>query len=159
MVREEVYQGTKKVFGLYGAFFELVAREIGVEKALALHTKAHERVGITAGKLIKEKLGAEKPNLQKLRDILRESNLSIGIESQSADVTPTQILFRNLQCPLYDGFRMGGLDDETAETLCQRGAPAKLGSTLTYLNPEIKYRLQYYRKGPEEPCEEVIQLK
>jgi hypothetical protein len=48
MTREEVYQATKKVFGLYGALFNLVAREVGMEKALALHVEAHERLGITA---------------------------------------------------------------------------------------------------------------
>jgi hypothetical protein len=158
MLREEVYQATKKVFGLYGALFDLVAREVGMEKALALHVEAHERLGITAGKLIQEKLGKEKPDLQRLGGILQESNLSIGIESELAGVTPTSIVFRNLRCPLYDGYRMGGLDDKKAETLCQRGAPAKLGSTLKYLNPEIKYSLRYYRMNCDEPCEEVIGL-
>lgn len=158
MLREEVYQATKKVFGLYGALFDLVAREVGMEKALALHVEAHERLGITAGKLIQEKLGKERLDLQRLGNILQESNLSIGIESELAGVTPTSIVFRNLRCPLYDGYRMGGLDDRTAETICQRGAPAKLGSTLKYLNPDIKYSLRYYRMKSDEPCEEVIGL-
>jgi hypothetical protein len=159
MLREEVYQATKKIFGLYGAFFDLVAQQIGIEKALDLHIKAHERLGITAGKLLKDKLGKERPDLQELGNILRESNLGIGIESEVADMNPTSIVFSNLKCPLYDGYRLGGLDDKTAETLCQQGAPAKLGSTLMYLNPDIKYHLQYYRTKPDEPCKEVIQLK
>lgn len=159
MLREEVYQATKKIFGLYGAFFDLVAQQIGIEKALDLHIKAHERLGITAGKLLKDKLGKERPDLQELGNILRESNLGIGIESEVADMNPTSIVFSNLKCPLYDGYRLGGLDDKTAETLCQQGAPAKLGSTLMYLNPDIEYHLQYYRTKPDEPCKEVIQLK
>ena len=159
MLREEVYQATKKIFGLYGAFFDLVAQQIGIEKVLDLHIKAHERLGITAGKLLKDKLGKERPDLQELGNILRESNLGIGIESEVADMNPTSIVFSNLKCPLYDGYRLGGLDDKTAETLCQQGAPAKLGSTLMYLNPDIKYHLQYYRTKPDEPCKEVIQLK
>ena len=159
MLREEVYQATKKIFGLYGTFFDLVAQQIGIEKALDLHIKAHERLGITAGKLLKDKLGKERPDLQELGNILRESNLGIGIESEVADMNPTSIVFSNLKCPLYDGYRLGGLDDKTAETLCQQGAPAKLGSTLMYLNPDIKYHLQYYRTKPDEPCKEVIQLK
>ena len=81
MLREEVYQATKKIFGLYGAFFDLVGQQVGVEKALDLHIKAHERLGITAGKLFRDKLGKERPDLQELGNILRESNLSIGIES------------------------------------------------------------------------------
>lgn len=159
MAQEEVYQATKKIFGLYGAFFNLVAQQIGIERALDLHIKAHERLGITAGKVLKEKLGKAKPELQSLGNILRESNLSIGIESEVAEMNQTSIVFHNLKCPLYDGYRLGGCDDKTAETLCQQGAPAKLGSTLTYLNPDIKYHLQYYRMKPEEPCKEIIQLK
>jgi hypothetical protein len=159
MLREEAYQAAKKIFGLYGAFFDLVAQQIGVEKALDLHIKAHERLGIMAGKLLKDKLGKERPDLKELGNILRESNLGIGIESEVADMNPTSIVFSNLKCPLYDGYRLGGLDDKTAETLCQQGAPAKLGSTLMYLNPDIKYHLQYYRIKPDEPCKEIIQLK
>ena len=159
MLREEAYQAAKKIFGLYGAFFDLVAQQIGVEKALDLHIKAHERLGIMAGKLLKDKLGKERPDLKELGNMLRESNLGIGIESEVADMNPTSIVFSNLRCPLYDGYRLGGLDDKTAETLCQQGAPAKLGSTLMYPNPDIKYHLQYYRIKPDEPCKEIIQLK
>jgi hypothetical protein len=159
MVREEIYQAAKKIFALYGAFYNLVAQQIGAEKALYLHAKAHEQLGITAGKMLRDKLGKETPELQSLGDILRESNLSIGIESEVAERNPTSIVFRNVRCSLYDGYRLGGLDDKTAETLCQWGAPAKLGSTLTYLSPDIKYNLQHYRRKPDEPCEEVIQLK
>jgi len=159
MARVEIYQATSKVFALYGAFYNLVVQQIGTEKALYLHAKVHEQLGITAGKMLRDKLGKETAGLQSLGNILRESNLSIGIESEVAERNPTSIVFRNLQCPLYDGYRLGGLDNKTAETLCQWGAPAKLGSTLTYLNPDTKYNLQYYRRKPDEPCEEVIQLK
>jgi len=53
---------------------------------------------------------------------------------------------------------MGGLDEDAAETLCQVGAPAKLGSTLKELNPNASYRLTYYRDKPKERCEEEIRL-
>ena len=159
MAREEIYQATKKIFALYGAFYGLVVQQIGTEKALYLHAKAHEQLGITAAKMIRDKLGKEIPGLQSLGNILRESNLSIGIKSEVAETNPTSIVFRNLQCPLYDGYRLGGLDDKSAETMCRWGAPAKLGSTLTYLNPETNYNLQHYRRKPDEPCEEVIELK
>ncbi len=159
MAREEIYQATRKVFALYGAFYNLVAQQMGTEKALYLHAKAHEQMGIVAGKMLRDKLGKEALDLQSLDDILRESNLSIGIQSEVAERNRTSIVFRNFQCPLYDGYRLGGLDDKTAEALCQWGAPAKLGATLTYLNPDTKYNLQHYRRKADEPCEEVIQLK
>jgi hypothetical protein len=60
--------------------------------------------------------------------------------------------------PMYDGYRMGGLDDETAEALCQKGAVAKLGTKLKHLNPNIKYRIKYYRSKQDETCEEEFSL-
>jgi len=42
---------------------------------------------------------------------------------------------------MYDGYRAGGLDDETAEALCQKRAPAKLGAMLKQIDPNIIYKL------------------
>jgi len=62
-------------------------------------------------------------------------------------------------CPMYDGYRIGGLDDDTAEALCQRGATAKLGTMLRYLNPKLVYKLTSYRSKPDEACIEDILVK
>jgi hypothetical protein len=53
---------------------------------------------------------------------------------------------------------MAGLDESTAEALCQRVAPAKLGATLRQLNPHLTHRITRYRTRPDEPCEEQISL-
>jgi hypothetical protein len=158
MPNEEVFEAAKKIYSLYGSFFKTVAQEVGLEKALALHTQAHEEQGITSGKLLKEKMGEGAIDLQKLGSVLRESNLSIGIESVLDNANSSSALFKNYRCPMYDGYRMGGLDDETAEALCQKGATAKLGTMLKHLNPNINYRLKYYRLKPDEACEEEILL-
>lgn len=155
---EEVFQASKKVYGLYGAFFKTVAQEIGIEKALDLHVQANEELGIASGKMLREQLAEEGYDIQKLASVLRESNLSIGIDSELVQASSTSALFKNTRCPMYDGYRMGGLNDETAEALCQKGAPAKLGSMLKQLDPNIRYRLKLYRLKPDEPCEEEITL-
>ena len=155
MSREEVYEATKRVYALYGAFFGAVTRELGTERALALHAQAHEEQGLASGKLLKQKLG-ERPDIGALGAVLRASNLSIGIDCELAAADSSSALFSNAQCPMYDGYRMGGLDDEIAEALCQRGAAAKLGTLLTQLDPSIAYHLKHYRAQPDEPCEEEI---
>jgi hypothetical protein len=155
MSREEIYEATKRVYALYGAFFGAVAREVGAERALALHAQAHEEQGLASGKLLKQKLG-ERPDIGALGAVLRASNLSIGIDCELAAADASSALFSNSQCPMYDGYRMGGLDDETAEALCQSGAAAKLGTMLTQLDPSIAYHLRHYRAQPDEPCEEEI---
>ncbi len=156
MTEEQVFVATRKVYALYAAFFKAVAQEIGIEKALALHALAHEEQGMASAKLIKEKIGDAPFDLQKLGLILQQSNLSIGINSELVEATGSSALFKNWQCPMYDGYRMGGLDDETAEALCQKGAAAKLGTMLKEIDPRITYRLKSYRLKPDEPCDEEI---
>jgi hypothetical protein len=143
---EESYSAAVKVYSLYGAFFNEVARELGEKKALALHRRAHELMGIQTGRKLKEQIGSIKYDLKALAEILRKSNLGIGIDSQMAE-RPGSLLLRNARCPMYDRYRMGGLGDEVAEALCQIGAPAKLGSTLKELNPSVSYRLTQYRQN------------
>jgi hypothetical protein len=158
MTDNPVYLATRKVYALYGAFFKTVAHEVGVDEALAMHEQAHEEQGIASARLLKDGLGDEPPDLQKLGAVLQQSNLSIGIDSQLSRADALSIVFSNATCPMYDGYRMGGLDDEMAEALCQRGAPAKLGTMLGLLDPGICYRLTHYRSNPDEPCEEEVFL-
>ncbi len=156
MTDEQILIATRKVFALYAAFFKVVAQEIGLERALALHASAHEAQCIAPAKLIKDKIGDAPFDIKKLGSILQQSNLSIGINCELAQATASLALFKNSQCPMYDGYRMGGLNDETAEELCQTGAAAKLGTMLKQIDPRIKYRLKYYREKPDEACEEEI---
>ena len=155
---EQSYSVAVKVYSLYGAFFNEVTKELGDKKALALHRRAHEVMGIETGRKLREQMGNIKYDLKALAEILRKSNVSIGIDSQMVE-GPSSLLLRNARCPMYDGYRMGGLGDEAAETLCQVGAPAKLGSTLKELNPNVSYRLTHYRQKPSERCEEEIRLE
>jgi hypothetical protein len=158
MTNEQVFQAATKVYSLYGAFFKAVAQEVGLDIALALHTQAHKEQGTVSGKILQEKMGQEQVDIQKLGSVLRESNLSIGIDSELAQSGASSALFRNARCPMYDGYRLGGVDNQTAEALCQKGATAKLGTMLKCLDPNIKYRLKHYRKQPDEVCEEEIFL-
>lgn len=155
---EESYDAAVKVYALYGAFFNKVAKELGKQKALVLHREAHEIMGVETGKKLKEQMGDREYDLKTLAEILKKSNMSIGIDSQMVE-GPGSLLLRNARCPMYDGYRMGGVDDGTAEALCQVGAPAKLGSTLKELNPKLSYRLTHYRDRPSNRCEEEVSLQ
>jgi hypothetical protein len=157
MSGEQAYNAAVKVYALYGAFFKGVAQELGKEKAVALHRKAHELMGIKIGRMIKEQMVDAEFDLKTLAIVLRNANMSIGIECEMVG-TPGSLLLRNSRCPMYDGYRTGGLDDDMAETLCHVGAPAKLGSTLRQLNQDAVYQLKYYRNKPNEKCEEEIKL-
>ena len=154
---EQEYSAATKVYALYGALFKEIVKEIGEGKALTLHKKAHEQIGLKTGKQIREQMGDIEYDLETLTTVLQKGNQGIGIDCQMVK-GPDSLLLRNLRCPMYDGYRMGGLDDGMAETLCQVGAPAKLWTTLKELNPRVVYKLIHYRDSPEERCEEEIIL-
>lgn len=158
MSGQEAYNAAVKVYALYGAFFMEVARQFGKEKTVALHRKAHELMGIKTGRMIKKQMANAKFDLQAMATVLRNANMSIGIDYEMVEA-PGSLLLRNSRCPMYDGYRMGGLDDDTAEILCRVGAPAKLGSTLRQLNPDTVYQLRHYRDKPDDRCEEEIKLQ
>jgi len=81
----EAYNAAVQVYALYGAFFMEVAREFGKDKAVALHRNAHELMGIKTGRMIKEQMGSIRCDLKTLAEILRKSNVSIGIDSQMVE--------------------------------------------------------------------------
>jgi hypothetical protein len=156
MKNEEIYYATRKVFASYAGFFREVANEIGIERALALHERAHEKMGLGLAMLI---LGAcrQRFALDSIRDVLLKGNRSMGIESELAEATPTSALFRNGRCPISDGYWMGGMDERTARLLCERGASVRLSAAIRELNPRVEHHVKY-RSSAEEECLEEITL-
>ena len=153
---ETEYNATVKVFALYGALFNEIVKDLGEGKALTFHKNAHEYMGLKTGNMLKKQIEND-VNLETLTQVLRKGNQSIGIDCQMIEKDDS-LLLRNLRCPMYDGYRDGGLSDRMAELLCQVGAPAKLWTTLKVLNPNVVYNLNHYRNKPEERCEEEIKL-
>lgn len=156
MEKEEIYYATRKVFASYAGFFHEVANEIGIERALALHERAHEKMGVGLARLI---FGACHPpfELDSIRELLLAGNRRIGIESELAEATPTAALLRNGRCPMFDGYWMGGLDERTARLLCERGAWVRLSGVVRELNPRLEHHVKY-RSGADEECLEEITL-
>ena len=154
---EVACEAAVKVYALYGALFNEIVKELGEGKALTLHKNAHEYIGLKTGKQIREQMGDIDYNLETLSKVLQKGNQSIGIDCQMVKSADT-ILLRNLRCPMYDGYRLGGLGDRLAEMLCKVGAPAKLWTTLKQLNPDVVYSLNHYRDVPDERCEEEVKL-
>ncbi len=153
---ERVFLAAQKSYALYAAFFRAVAQELGTERALALHASVQAEQGIASARVLKDRMIDTPFNLQKLRFILQESDVKIGIDWQLAQMNGSSALLTNGHCSLYDGYRSGGLDEATAQELCQTGAAAKLGALLKEFDPRICYCLKFYRGTPDEACIEEI---
>ena len=152
---EDIYKVARNIFGRYGAFFKQVAQELGMDKAIELHAEAHRELGIATANSMKESMGGVEFDLETLGPLLRNGNVSHGLLTEMIKA-PNSILLKNSRCPVYDGYRMAGLDNVTAKALCQYGAIAKIGTTVNLLNPKLSYELTHYRSKPDESCVEEI---
>ena len=111
MSNEKIFNVGRNIFGRYGAFFKIVAREIGMDKALELHAEAHRELGIASAETIRENMKGVDFNLDTLGPLLRDGNISHGLATEMVEKAGS-ILLKNSRCPVYDGYRMAGLDDE-----------------------------------------------
>jgi hypothetical protein len=157
MESEELYFATRKVFATYAAFFTEVANAIGLEKALTLHERVHERLGIGLAQLLSGPCHAQ-CKLETLQELLVQSNRSLGMSSEVLECSPSLAVIKNDRCPMFDGYWMGGMDEQTSRLLCERGCMVKLSAALRTLNPHIEFRLKCYRARPEDACLEEIAL-
>ena len=66
MTKEDVFNAWVGTMSMYGAFFSLVAREVGMEKALKMHAAGAEPFGDRMGRALKDELGGKKIGIDAL---------------------------------------------------------------------------------------------
>jgi len=156
MGMEDVFNGAKSAMTFYDAYLKTVAEEIGMERALSLHTKMFETMGTMQGEMIKEQSGTEKIDIKASWSMAKSAPESLGINMEVLEESPRSVVFKVGKCPIYDAAQTMGVDAETIETLCRSG-PVRFMDTMTkQLNPNFSYKLQRFRSGPDDFCEEVI---
>ena len=156
MGKEDVFNGAKSAMTFYDAYLKTVGEEIGMDKAVSLHTKMFETLGKMQGQMIKEEAGTEEIDTKTALSLTKGAPESIGISMEVVEESPQKISFKVGKCPIYEAAQMMGVDAETIETLCRSG-PVKFMDAMTkQLNPNFSYQLQKFRSGADDFCEEVI---
>ena len=156
MAMEDVFNGAKSAMTFYDAYLKTVAEEIGMDKAISIHTKMFETMGSMQGQMIKEQSGTEEIDTKAALSLAKSAPESIGISMEVMEESPQSVVFKVGKCPIYDAAQMMGVDAKTIETLCRSG-PVKFMDALTKeLNPKLNYKLQRFRSGSDDFCEEVI---
>ena len=155
---EDTFNGAKNESSFFYAYFNAVAQEIGMERALALATKTFESMGTKLGKMIKEQAGVEEfdPKAAALQVI----NFAKGIGTilELIEESPQKVVIKCGRCPSYEAAQEVGLDAETMETLCRASALRILDTTVKQLNPDLNYKLTKFRSAADDFCEEEIVL-
>lgn len=158
MAVEGTFNGAKTALTFYGAYLNTVAQEIGMERALALHSKTLETLGTVQGKMIKDQAGIGDVDARAAYSLVKGVPESFGIVLEVLEEGPATVRFRCRQCSAYEGWQMAGLDDKTRETMCRAGSLRLMDAAVKQLDPRLTYQLAKYRSRPDDFCEEQIVL-
>ena len=144
------------MYAVYAAFFGAVAREVGMERALALHARSLGNRVLASGELLKQKIG-ERPKIEMHGSVLRASNLSIGIDCQLG-IRPTRhrrySATHSARCTVATGW--AGWTRRRRRLFVSEALRPSWGRCCNWVDPRIAYRLKHYRARPDETCEEEI---
>jgi hypothetical protein len=159
MAIEDTFNGAKNGLALLQGFFNAVAQDIGMERAIALDAKVYKAMGAMQGKMMKEQASMEKFDAKAAASMaLNSIRESFGIRSEVIEESPQRVMVRCHRCPVYEASQMVGLDTEVIETLCRASSIGFMDTMVKQLNPNLSYQLSKFRSGPDEFCEEEILL-
>jgi hypothetical protein len=158
MAIEDVFNGAKSAFTFYFAYLNTVAQEIGMERALALHTKMCEAMGAMQGKMMKEQAAIEEFDAKAAYSLTKSVPESIGISMEVVEESPQRVAFKTGRCPIYEAAQMVGLDAKTIEAICRAGALRFMDTAAKQLNPNLGHQLRKLRSAADDFCEEEIVL-
>lgn len=149
------YEAIKSSFTFYGKFFQAVAQEIGLDKALALNAAQGRELGAFVASLIDARAAGRPPDTRALAAAAREYYDAFGVTC-SARQTPGKVVVTATLCPIYDGLAAAGLDHHTIQAVC-----TSLGATqhaaLHDSCPAVAATLDF-RAAPGAPCVEEFAL-
>jgi hypothetical protein len=156
MAIEDTFSGAKNAYTHYFAYLNTVAQEIGMEQAVALHTKMCEAMGARQGKIIKEQAGGDGFDAEVVGQLAKKFIEGLGISSQVTKENPQEVITKIGRCPLYEACQVVGLDAENIESLCHAGALKFMDTMVKQLNPNLNYEVRKFRTSAEDVCEEAI---
>lgn len=158
MAIEDIFNGAKNAYTTFYAYFNAVAEEIGMERALALYTKLFEAGGATQGKMIKEQSGVEELDAKAAALLVINFLEGGGLSSEVIEESPQKVVIKCGRCSLYEAAQAVGMDAETIETLCRAGGLRFMDTMVKQLNPNFSHQLRKFRSAADDFCEETIVL-
>ena len=149
----------ENVFTLYFAYQNMVAQEIGIERANVIGTKMCESMGASIGKMIKEQAGIEKIDAKTAYSLIKPFIQGLGINSEVIEESPQRVVSKGGRCPAFEAAQMMGLDPQTIETLvCRQGSIKLMDAMVKQLNPDLSMQISKFRSSADDFCEEEIVL-
>jgi hypothetical protein len=147
----DVFNATKNGFTTYGKFFKTVADEIGMERALELHSSVYTDYGHMINQIYRE---------QTVEEASGTIGGILGSMGYEADISTTEdtVVVNNSKCPEYEGYKEAGLDHEVIKKLCLASIDS-IDSTLKKLGSSGSVKISKYRTGSDDYCIENFKVK
>jgi len=143
---------------MFGAFFNTVIQEVGMEKALALLSKCMENMASMRGKMMKEQMGIKELDAKTISSIMKELVEDFGFGSVIEE-SPTAVLVKQFKCPIYTGLQEVGFNHEAIEAFCRNGPVVNMKTYVEQLDPNVSYQLKKFLSSPDDFCVEEFVLK
>jgi len=141
---------------MYGALFNTVAKEVGIEKALKMHAAVGAPFGDQIGKALEEQLAGKKVNIRTLNRVLKPMMSSMGFDPEVTK-GPKSLTIKVAKCPMYEGFKMAGLDHKTIEKMCSAMSQAEYDAISKHY-PKLEGKVKF-RESSKDPCVEEFIIK
>jgi hypothetical protein len=155
MQKEGAFGATKVMSALYGGFFRDVAREVGTERALALHAQQGKPFGEMLAGMLRAQVADKELDIKTLSSVVSTVPAVFGIAPE-VEETATSLKVCSRQCPMYDGWKEAGLDHESVGALCRAMATIEYAE-LTKAFPQLSVRLEF-KSTPDGMCVEEYAL-
>jgi hypothetical protein len=156
MTKEEIFNAKVGSLEMYGALFNIVAKEDGLDKAFKMHAAVGVPEGDKMGKAIKDYLAGKKINLTDLNKFMTSSMNSSGLSPEIKEGSKSLTL-RFEKCPMYEGLQKAGLDHKTIQKMCAVMSKAEYNAINKYY-PELEGKVKF-RESPKGSCVEEFIIK
>jgi hypothetical protein len=154
MAKEDAYHAWVDSMSMYGALFNSIAKEVGMEKALKMHAANGVPFGDQMGKTLEELLAGKKVGVRALNKVLKPMMSGMGFEPE-VKKGPKSLTIRIAKCPMYEGFKMAGLDHNTIEKMCSAMSQAEYDAINKHF-PKLHGKVKFKESSKDVCVEEFI---
>ncbi|MGD2205467.1 MAG: L-2-amino-thiazoline-4-carboxylic acid hydrolase [Anaerolineae bacterium] len=154
---KDTFTGAKSGLTFLFAYQNIVAQDIGTERALALNNEMTKAMGTAQGKELKARIDVHEipPKLAAalVGEFLKQA---LGIASQITEGNEEKATVQVGRCPIYEAAEALGMEHGAIEALCRAGAIPYMDAIVKQFNPDLAYDLSQFRPAVDASCVETI---
>jgi len=158
MTREDILEAARTALTLYGAYLNATAQEIGIDRALAIHTKVLETMGSHQGQMMKEQSGTMEHDAQTAWKLVRTTPVNLGLDFEVKEESPQRVMLRCGRCSIFEAAQSLGMDVKHIEAFCRAGPARFMDVAAKQLNPNLEFHVGKFRSSADDFCEEELIL-